>query len=786
MKQPRWIGQTLSGRYKIEELLGQGGMSAVYKATDPNLRRVVAIKMVHPHLSTDSSFLRRFEEEAAAIASLRHPNIVQVFDFNTDEDVNYMVMEYVPGETLQARLQRLNKNQRKLSIEDAILITTNVCDGLSYAHKRGMVHRDVKPANIMLDINNQAVLMDFGIVKIVGSSAHTLTGAVIGTANYMAPEVIRSEPADQRSDIYSLGITLFEMLSGRPPFEADSAMTIMLMHLNDPIPDISSIRDDVPEELTQIIKKTLEKDRNNRFQTADDLVKALRNFHHQLETKEIKWPTTSIPSELKDKEEQSTTVVPTGQLHKEDVTMVDLSSKNIEQEVTRTDHSNVQRDQDVTVIERSNEHVSSELIPATVIETPAKVGASDKPKKKSKILLIGFILVAIAAVVIFIGMATSWYGLGGKNQIAELPQPTQKPASTDSLQSSQLTLSAMEVMNAARAKSTKKTETAIIKREQEFNVCQITDIGSVFDNTFQQTVHQGVMDAEKTLGIKAEVLQSFEEGDYEKHLTTFVERRCDLIVSAGYMLGDITIAFARDYPEIYFSLIDVDVDTDLPNLTSQVYQIDEAAFLAGYLAARMTETGFVATYGGMPLQPVKLFMDGFTRGVSYYNQVKGVNVEVIGWNINNPDGGMFVDSFDNMDLGVEIGNELINQNVDVIFPVAGEVGLGTAMVMMERDAGYIIGVDSDWAIKYPEFAPVILTSVLKNMDNTTYEVIKSSLEGQFEKGKYVGTLNNDGVGLAPYYEMEQNIPEQIRNEIQEIREKIIVGEIELSPIFKIN
>jgi basic membrane protein A len=138
-----------------------------------------------------------------------------------------------------------------------------------------------------------------------------------------------------------------------------------------------------------------------------------------------------------------------------------------------------------------------------------------------------------------------------------------------------------------------------------------------------------------------------------------------------------------------------------------------------------------------------------------------------------------------MDLGVEIGNELINQNVDVIFPVAGQVGLGTTMVMIERDAGYIIGVDSDWAIENPEFAAVILTSVLKNTDVTTYEIIQRSVNGVLEGGKYVGKLNNDGVGLAPFYEMERNIPEEIRNEIQEIREKIIVGEIELSPIYKI-
>jgi basic membrane protein A len=357
--------------------------------------------------------------------------------------------------------------------------------------------------------------------------------------------------------------------------------------------------------------------------------------------------------------------------------------------------------------------------------------------------------------------------------------------STESQSGSQLTLTALTVLNVARTESAIKTESANIIQEQEFKACQLTDLGSVSNNSFQESVNKSLINAEKTLGIRVEVLESFTEADYEKNLTTFIENRCGLIVSAGYMLGDITIAFAQAHPDYYFTVIDVDVNADLPNLVSQVYQVDEAAFLAGYLAARMTETGKVATYGGLPLQPVMLFMDGFTRGVNYYNQVKGTNVKVVGWNINNPDGGMFVNSFDNMDLGVEIANELINQSVDVIFPVAGQVGLGTAMVMMERGAGYIIGVDSDWAIENPEFASVILTSVLKNTDVTTYEIIRRSVEGAFQGGKYVGTLNNDGVGLAPFYEMEGNIPEQIRNEIQEIREKIIVGEIELSPVYKI-
>ncbi|HSM23749.1 MAG TPA: BMP family ABC transporter substrate-binding protein, partial [Anaerolineaceae bacterium] len=756
MKQTRWIGQTLNGRYKIEDLLGQGGMSAVYKATDPNLRRVVAIKIVHPHLSTDPSFIRRFEEEAAAIASLRHPNIVQVFDFNSDEDVNYMVMEFVPGETLQTRLKRLNSKERKMSFEDAINITINVCEGLSYAHKRGMVHRDVKPANIMLDINNQAILMDFGIVKIVGSSAHTLTGAVIGTANYMAPEIIRSEPADQRSDIYSLGITLFEMLSGSPPFDADSAMTIMMMHLNDPLPNLFSIRNDIPYDLIQIVNKTLAKDRNDRYQSADDFAKDLRRILQQPQTNEIQIPVDPIKERKIENEEQPTMVFNSSQSSLEDVTMIDHSDRNIVE--------------DVTVVDFSAEALSDEVVQDTLVEIPKKTIDSYDPKSGKQKKIIGVILALVLIGVSMIGFFTSWFGLGGEKQVIEKPQPTQQQANSITQNNSQLTLSALTVMSTARAETVKKTENPQIIPAQKFKVCQLTDMGSIYDSAFQETVYNGILNAKESFGINVEVLESSNEADYENNLAIFVESKCDLIVSSGYLLGDITLSFVQAHPEIYFSVVDFDFEGNYHNLVCQVYQIDEAAFLAGYLAARMTETGKVATYGGMPLQPVKLFMDGFTRGVDYYNRVKGTNVQVIGWEINEPDGGMFVNSFENMDLGVEIGNELINQNVDVIFPVAGQVGIGTAIVMRERKSGYIIGVDSDWAITNPELAPVILTSVLKNTNITTYEIIKKSLEGQFEAGKYVGSLNNDGVSLAPYYEMEQRIPVQIRNEIQEIRE----------------
>jgi serine/threonine protein kinase len=277
MSQPTWIGRTLSGRYQIESLLGQGGMSAVYKAADPNLKRFVAIKLIHSHLSSDEQFIKRFEEEAAAIASLRHPNIVQVHDFNSDQGVHYMVLEFVPGETLHERLRRLAAQDRKLPIEEAIKFTLNICDALGYAHRRGIIHRDIKPANIMLDEYGQAILMDFGIVKILGATSHTASGAVLGTASYISPEVIRSEPADQRSDIYSLGITLYEMLSGQPPFRADTTMSLMMMHLNNPVPDPRSLRDDIPFALVNILLKALEKDRANRYQNVAELAADLKD-----------------------------------------------------------------------------------------------------------------------------------------------------------------------------------------------------------------------------------------------------------------------------------------------------------------------------------------------------------------------------------------------------------------------------------------------------------------------------------------------------------------------------
>ncbi len=277
MGQSGWIGRSLSGRYRIESLLGQGGMSAVYKGTDPNLRRTVAIKLIHGHLSDDPQFVSRFEEEAAAVAQLKHPNIIQVYDFDNDGDTYYMVLEFVPGETLQARLRKLNQARAHMPPDEVRDLVAGVCDALEYAHQRGMIHRDVKPANVMITPEGQPILMDFGIAKIVGGKQHTATGNVIGTASYISPEQVRGETLDARVDIYALGVMLFEMLSGRPPFEGDSAMTVMMKHVNEPVPDLAQLNPDVPPALVAVTMRALEKDRNRRFRSAGEMAAALRS-----------------------------------------------------------------------------------------------------------------------------------------------------------------------------------------------------------------------------------------------------------------------------------------------------------------------------------------------------------------------------------------------------------------------------------------------------------------------------------------------------------------------------
>ncbi|MGH2581242.1 MAG: Stk1 family PASTA domain-containing Ser/Thr kinase [Actinomycetota bacterium] len=258
----------LGGRYLVESELGRGGMATVFKGTDTVLGRPVAVKVLSPQYSGDANFVTRFRREAQAAARLNHPNLVSVYDTGTDDGIHFIVMEYVEAKTLADYLPGGGRIMPERSIE----IAEAVCDALSVAHAHGIIHRDIKPANIMITSKGDVKVTDFGIARVI-SGADTLaqTAAVLGTASYLSPEQAQSQPVDQRSDIYSLGVALYEMVTGRPPFSGDSPVMVASKHvLEQPTPP-SKLNADVSPELEAVIMKAMAKNPDNRYQDADEM-----------------------------------------------------------------------------------------------------------------------------------------------------------------------------------------------------------------------------------------------------------------------------------------------------------------------------------------------------------------------------------------------------------------------------------------------------------------------------------------------------------------------------------
>ncbi|MCS7011765.1 MAG: protein kinase [Anaerolineales bacterium] len=267
-------GKTL-GKYRILEPLGRGGMAQVYKAYHPHLDRYVAIKVLRSDLTEDKEFLARFQREARAVASLRHPNIIQIFDFDVENDWYYMVMELLEGDTLKSYLNVCRASGEHIPLGDVVRILNDVLSGLAYAHAQGIIHRDLKPSNILLTRNGQAVLTDFGIAQIVGGTQYTVAGVLMGTLPYMSPEQGRDGKCDQRSDIYSLGIMLYEMLTGRVPFDAETPLAILLKHLTEPVIPPRQYVSGIPAVFEQVVLKALAKNPDERYQSASEMSDAL-------------------------------------------------------------------------------------------------------------------------------------------------------------------------------------------------------------------------------------------------------------------------------------------------------------------------------------------------------------------------------------------------------------------------------------------------------------------------------------------------------------------------------
>lgn len=322
----------------------------------------------------------------------------------------------------------------------------------------------------------------------------------------------------------------------------------------------------------------------------------------------------------------------------------------------------------------------------------------------------------------------------------------------------------------------------------DFLPCIVSDAGGFDDKSFNQLGYEGAKQAADEFGVELKPVESNSENDYAPNLEALVSEGCDVIVTVGFALAAATKESAAANPDIEYVLIDDSADggedgqtfdgkADQPNIKPLLYDTAQAAFLAGYAAADFSKTGKIGTYGGMPFPTVTIFMDGFKQGADYYAQEKGKDVKVVGWNSKTQDGS-FTGGFEANEAATNTAKQIIDQDVDVILPVGGPIYQGalTAIEDSGKDVA-MIGVDADLYETDPDTQEVVLTSILKGMKVSTYEAVKAAGEDNFDFEPYVGTLENDGVGIAPFHNFEDQVSESLQSELDEVRAGIIDGSI---------
>jgi basic membrane protein A len=713
-------GQVLNQRYQIVRLLGQGGFGAVYQAWDLNLKVPCAVK---ENFEINPSAMRQFEREASMLATLRHPNLPRVTDhFIIPDQGQYLVMDYIEGEDLQTILERDGKALPESQVVNWLI---EICDALSYLHTQPVpvIHRDIKPANIKITPGGQAMLVDFGIAKAFSSESRTTLGARAFTPGYSPFEQYGQAPTDARSDIYALGATAYGVLTGQAPTESIARMA------GTPLPQLHQLNPAISAQTEKAILKALEIMPDNRFQS-------VLEFKQALGEKQSAEQTFKVSLEYSKTKLQPAAATQLGPAAAPPVNPPPAI--------------------------RSDQAGKSMTNPPAQAASPIKligIGAG----------IGGLVIVGLA---VLAGLA---YALGFFRSTA-----TVTPTRTVSVP---LVIAKTNLPPAAMPPPTQAEEKPIQPGPPgpAFKACLVTDASGIDDKSFNASAWKGIEDAQRELGIQGLFRESPQQNDVENNINGFmVDEKCNLIITAGFQLGDATRAAAERHPEQKFSIADFLLEPTMPNVACQVFDTNQASFLAGYLAAGVTRSGKLGTYGGMQIPPVVAFMDGFVLGAQHYNRLHGKDVQVIGWDPATQT-GLFTGNFESTDDGRQMGQRLIDEGADIILPAAGGVGFGTAMLAKEHGGVQIIGVDTDWYLTAPDFKDVILTSVIKRIDVLTFNIIRATLEGDFRGGEVMGNLENNGVGLAPFHELEELVSPDLKAELEEVRAQIINGALKTSP-----
>ncbi|MCG7286441.1 MULTISPECIES: BMP family protein [Micrococcales] len=321
----------------------------------------------------------------------------------------------------------------------------------------------------------------------------------------------------------------------------------------------------------------------------------------------------------------------------------------------------------------------------------------------------------------------------------------------------------------------------------DFKACMVSDSGGFEDKSFNQSGAEGLDRAKDELGIQEVKVESTAETDFTPNIDSLVQQDCNLIIGVGFLLEDPIQEAAEANPDIEFALIDSafsDADFNpvtLDNAKPLLFNTQEAAYLAGYVAAGTSTTGTVATFGGIQLPSVSIFMDGFADGVAKYNEDNGADVKVLGWD-KEAQTGSFTGDFENQTNGQNLAKGFIDQGADVIMPVAGPVGLGAAAAAQEAGNVSIVGVDADWFETSPDYSSIILTSVMKEIGQAVFDTVKEASEGNFSSEPYVGTLENEGIGIAPFHDFDSVVPEEVKTAVEDLKAQIISGDLVVESI----
>lgn len=340
---------------------------------------------------------------------------------------------------------------------------------------------------------------------------------------------------------------------------------------------------------------------------------------------------------------------------------------------------------------------------------------------------------------------------------------------------------ASQAASASAAASESEAESQAPSAEPvDFKACMVSDVGGIDDNSFNENGWKGMQDAEAELGVEVKFLESRSAEDYARNIDQFVSEDCDMIVTVGFLLGDATKAAAEANPDTRFAIVDFAYDPALPNVEGLVYNTAEAAMLAGYASASWSKTGVMGTFGGINIGPgVTDFMDGFIAGANYWNEQKGDDVSVLGGrNPNDPTSGTFTGNFDSTDDAKNTTIGMLQENADVILPVGGPIGQGTFAAIEEQGVEAVgLGVDVDWTESTPQYTDLILTSIIKRIDNSVLQAVERALNGDPVQPVFVSTLENEGVGLGDFHEYDDEISQEVKDEIAALADAIIAGDV---------